>query len=193
MAAWLDIGVPFVKPGSFELIHCRPFSWVLEAEANVTYHIRVIDDDGVGNGGNTQLTVDALPDAPVNDLSENALVIDPAALPFTDSVNTTGAGSGVDDAEVGCPAAATHASVWYSFTPTTDMRLQLSGDGTDYSIGVGAGREDPREDEPGECRPDELTLDAKADVTYLIQLFDAQDDGGGNGGNLEFSVDEVTG
>jgi hypothetical protein len=193
-----EIAVATGEPGSFELVHCRPFSWVLEAEANVTYHLRVIDDqwdgngyNGVGNGGNTHLTVDALPEAPVNDLIEDALVIDPAALPFTDSVNTTGAGSGAEDDGVGCPAPATHASVWYTFTPTTDMRLRLSGDGTDYSVGVGAGREDPREDDPGECRPDELTLDVKADVTYLISLFDGQEDGGGNGGNLEFSLEEA--
>lgn len=193
-----EIAVATGEPGSFELIHCRPFSWVLEAEADVTYHIRVIDDqwdgdgyNGVGNGGTTHLTVDALPEAPVNDLIKDALVINPAALPFTDSVNTTGAGSGAEDHGIGCPASATHASVWYSFTPPRDMRLRLSGDGTDYSVGVGAGRVDQRQDDPGECRPNELTFDFLADVTYLIQLFDGQDDGGGNGGNLEFSMEEV--
>ena len=181
-------------PGSFEFIGCRPFSRVIELEANATYYLLVSDDRG-GNGGNAVFTVDALPEAPQNDLLENATVIDPAALPFTDSVDTTGAGhTSSDDGQFGCNLApGSAATVWYSITPTSDITLSLSGEGTDYSWGIGV-LEAVEEDEQffAECRSIPFDSEMKADVTYWVQVFDGQDDGGGNGGSLEFSVEEVT-
>jgi hypothetical protein len=178
------------EPGSFESIGCRPFSRVIEFEANATYYL-LVSDDGGGNGGNAVFTVDALPEAPQNDLLENATVIDPAALPFTDSVDTTGAGNtSSDDGQFGCdlsPGSA--ATVWYSITPTNDMTLSLSSEGTDYSSAIGVSEADATR---GFCQRIPFDFEMTADVTYWIQVFDGQEDGGGNGGNLEFSVEEVT-
>jgi hypothetical protein len=70
------------------------------------------------------------------------------------------------------------------------MRLLASGDGTDYSLGIDA-YPDGGPLGVGECRPGELFFDYEANVTYYIQLFDGQEDGGGNGGNLEFSLEEA--
>ncbi|MFW2332433.1 serine hydrolase, partial [Ilumatobacter sp.] len=129
---------------------------------------------------------------PANDLFANAVVIDPTALPFAAAVDTTGATADDDDLAVGCPAPATDASVWYSITPTRDVKLLVSPDGSDYSVGISALTGDAGSFELIECRPFAFVIEAEADVTYHVQVFDGQDDGQGNGGNLTFSIEEAS-
>ncbi|MBN4047467.1 hypothetical protein JYT71_00515 [Acidimicrobiaceae bacterium AH-315-P05] len=131
-------------------------------------------------------------EAPENDVFAEAVVIDPADLPFTDSVDTTGATSDEDDTEAGCPAPVVDATVWYSITPTTDSLLVVGAEGTDYSYGISLVTGEPGSLETLECRPFSFSVDAQAGITYHFQLFDDQEDGGGNGGNLEFTLREST-
>ena len=134
----------------------------------------------------------AFAEPPVNDLFADSVVIDPAELPFTDSVDTTEATSDDDDTDLGCPAPATDASVWYSITPTSDSLLVVSGEGSDYGYGISVATEDQGSFELIECRPFPFLIDAEANVTYHFQVFDGQEDGGGNGGSLEFTLKEST-
>ncbi|MEM9745467.1 MAG: hypothetical protein AAF945_02140 [Actinomycetota bacterium] len=184
-----EVAVVIGEPGSFEFVGCRPFTREIEFAGGITHHILIYDnqEDGGGNGGQTQVTVEILGDAPPNDLIADAAAIDPTALPFAETVDTTGAGVAIEDFELGCPAPEVVATVFYSFTPDRDMRISVSAEGSDFSAGVavGAGPGD------GECRPSAIEYDVEAGVPYLIWAFDDQDDGGGNGGTLELRVDEV--
>ncbi len=129
---------------------------------------------------------------PPNDLFTDAVVIDPTALPFVAAVDTTGATADDDDINVGCPAPATDASVWYSITPTSDMKLLINPDGSDYSVGISALTGDAGSFELLECRPFSFVIEAEANVTYHVQVFDGQEDRQGNGGNLTFSIEEAS-
>lgn len=130
---------------------------------------------------------------PPNDRFANAVVVDPTALPFAAAVDTTGATADDDDLAVGCPAPATEASVWYSITPARDVKLLVSPDGSDYSVGISALTGDAGSFELIECRPFSFVIEAEADVTYHLQVFDGQEDGQedgrGTGGNLVFSLE----
>lgn len=128
---------------------------------------------------------------PANDLLADAIVIDPSSLPYSVELDTTGATSDDDDVDAGCPAPATDASVWFSVTPTEDMTLQVSPDGSDYSAGISALTGSPGSLDLIECRPFAFVVEAQAGVTYYLQVFDGQDDGGGNGGILDFAVEVV--
>ena len=189
----LGISAATAVAGGLDLIECRPFSFVVEAEAGVTYYLQAFDaqDDGEGNGGNLTFSLQEIPEAPENDHFDDAIAIDPSSLPFTDSRNTAGATSDEVDFELGCPAPATDASVWYSITPTSDMRLSVSAEGSNFGWGVGVGTGVPGNFGEGECRPEPMIVDVEAGVTYHIHFFDGQEDGGGNGGMLELTVQEL--
>ena len=110
--------------------------------------------------------------APANDLPAGAVVI--TALPFTINQDTTEATVGVDD--VGCGAGGLDvATVWYSFTPSEDVRVEIDARASDYLVGVSlfAGTAD----EAGrfDCNNYALAFDAAAGTTYYI-LFAGLDD-----------------
>ena len=126
---------------------------------------------------------------PANDLLADAVVIDPSALPFSAELDTTGATADEDDVDAGCPAPATDASVWYSVTTGENMMLRVSQDGSDYSVGISALSGEPGSLDLIECRPFAFVVEVEAGVTYYLQVFDGQDDGGGNGGLLNFTVE----
>ncbi len=129
-------------------------------------------------------------EVPPNDLLANVVVIDPAALPFTDAMNTNAATSDEDDANVGCPSPENDASVWYSITPTIDMRLSVSAEGSDFPAGVSAASGEPGSLQLIECRPFAFVVEAEANVTYHFQVFDGEDPSS-QGGNLVFRVEEA--
>jgi hypothetical protein len=59
-------------PGSFTTQACGPGSVGLSVSAGVTLTVLVFDYDGVGNGGNLELTADTAPPPPVLDLTVDA-------------------------------------------------------------------------------------------------------------------------
>lgn len=84
-------------------------------------------------------TMSALAAPPANDDFAGSVVIDPAALPFTDSLDTTEATNAGVDLEAGplCvgPPQPTPAC-GYSITPTDDTTVFVNLEGTDCSAGV---------------------------------------------------------
>jgi len=122
--------------------------------------------------------------APSNDLPSGATVI--ASLPFAIDQDTSEAGVGADD--VGCGAGGLDvATVWYSFTPAEDVRVEIDARASDYLVGVNlfAGTAD----EAGrfDCNNDALDFDAAAGTTYFLLFADVNDDGV-NGGALMADV-----
>lgn len=114
-----------------------------------------------------------------------------AALPFSDTVDTTEATTDADDAEanLSCGAPATDASVWYEFTATADAALVVDVSTSDYSAGVIVAVGTPGGNlSIVTCGPGSAFFTTTSGQTYLILAFDDQQDGIGNGGTLELGV-----
>jgi hypothetical protein len=122
---------------------------------------------------------------PANDDLANAITI--TALPFTDNRDVTDATTTPD--EYGC---AYESKVWYAYTPTTNKRIQISLDGSDFDGYVGLFSGVPRI--PGEmvCGVDRLRFDAVAGQTYYFSV-DVPPSwyGYGESRNLVFTVQEA--
>lgn len=139
-------------------------------------------------------TGSALAAPPSNDDFSGSVVLDQAALPFVDTVDTTEATNAGADLEAGplCEGPpATDAGVWYSITPTSDFNVFVDTTGTDYSSGVLVYTGGPGSFELVQCAPFETVFAATAGVTYHIMIIDDQEDGGGNGGTLEVQINDA--
>jgi hypothetical protein len=113
-------------------------------------------------------------------------------LPILVSADTTEATTDADDAELNaeCGAPATDASVWYEYTPTVEGQLAITTLASDYIVGAIVATGGPGTWQVQSCGPEVIPFDAMPGTTYTILVFDDQGDGGGNGGYLEFTIDE---
>jgi hypothetical protein len=127
---------------------------------------------------------------PSNDTFASATAI--AALPFSQTLDTTEATTDADDVEANsnCGAPVTEASVWYAFTPTSSNIILVDVSGSSYSAGVIVVTGAPGSFGIRTCGPRRVAFSAAAGVTYSILAFD-DTPGGGNGGTLELSVTEA--
>ena len=84
------------------------------AQAGTTYHIQV--DGMFGQSGVAEVRLEVFPPPP-NDLFGNATAI--GALPFSEAVDLTAAGTEVGEASPSCatPFGGVNGSAWYRFTP----------------------------------------------------------------------------
>lgn len=133
----------------------------------------------------------ALAAAPGNDLFPDAVVI--GGIPYAVTVDTSDATTDdVDDTmNADCGAPATDASVWYAYTPTTDVAVLVDVSRSSYSAGVLVAVGSPASFGLVTCGPGAVSFYASPGETYWILVVDDQDDGGGNGGTLELSVTEL--
>lgn len=112
------VGVYSGSLGGLAEITCRsPFvvrDATFQAQAGTTYHIQV--DGMFGQTGVLELRLEVVPPPP-NDLFVNATAI--GALPFSDTVDLTGAGSEPGEPTPSCaaPFGSLTNSAWYRFTP----------------------------------------------------------------------------
>jgi hypothetical protein len=140
---------------------------------------------------NLALISPVLAAAPSNDTYDGRIAI--AALPFSDSVDTTEATTDPDDVEMNnpevCGAPATDASVWYSLTSASDAFLIVDVSASSYTAGLIVATGSPGSFSFVTCGPNAVAFQALAGETYTILAFDDQGDGGGNGGTLEITVD----
>ena len=129
--------------------------------------------------------------APSNDTFDGAIAI--TDVPFAASVDTTEATTDAVDAaaNVNCGAPATDASVWYSITTDVERPLIIDVSGSNYSAGVAVVTGTPDAFQLETCGPQAVVFIASPGVTYSIVAFDDQQDGTGNGGQLELLVDEA--
>ncbi len=125
----IDVAGPVVSP--IALANCT---------AGTTYYI-VYDDAFPGSAPDTaSITVDIAPPPPANDLCSGATVINPAALPYFDSVDNTYAGDeGLDNSRSVFFGGGGGKDVFYSFTPTVTAGYQVSATGFDTGIGAYTG------------------------------------------------------
>jgi hypothetical protein len=84
-----------------------------------------------------------------------------------------------------CEAPFTNASVWYSFTPTTDRALVIDASESNYGTGLMVFKGTPTADSLRTCGPGAVGLRAKAGKTYYIMVFS---DNEVNGGSMVLSL-----
>jgi hypothetical protein len=130
---------------------------------------------------------------PANDTYAGRIALDVGTLPVSVSADTTEATTDATDEEVNtnCGAPATDASVWYEVTPAADAGLVADTTGSSYLAGVAVAVGSPGSFELVTCGPDTVGWLATAGTTYAILVFDDQGDGGGNGGELHLTIDEI--
>jgi len=126
---------------------------------------------------------------PANDTFPNATL---ASLGFSELLDTTEATTDADDAQLNlnCGAPATDASVWYAIDGT-DTGIVVDVSQSDYSAGVLVGVGSQGSLDIVACGPGTVGFFAAAGTTYYVLAIDDQFDGGGNGGNLSISFNEV--
>ncbi len=130
---------------------------------------------------------------PTNDDFDSATVI--PGLPFTGNLETTEATWATDD-PMDCTS---NGSVWYAFTPATDMRIEANTFGSDYDtvLSVYTGSRGSLTLVPGACNDDydglqsRVQFDAIGGTTYHFLIGFCCGHGENGGGNLVFSVQEV--
>jgi len=130
--------------------------------------------------------------APSNDDFDFATVI--GAVPFSDNIDTSEATSAFDD-----PTTCTNnGSVWYAFTPATNMTLEANTFGSNYDtvLSVYTGTRGSLIQVPGGCNDDysggqsRVVFSATSGTTYYFLLGACCGTGGSGGGNLTFSLGE---
>jgi hypothetical protein len=125
---------------------------------------------------------------PNDDFANATIVTEP--LPFTDSVDTTDATVEPTDPEPSC-VGTTH-TVWYSYTPSADGRIQVDTVGSDYDTTLSAWVGDPGDFREVACNDDFFDLqslirfDVTSGETYSIMAGSFEDS---PGGNLQITVD----
>lgn len=117
----------------------------------------------------------------------------PASIGFSEELDTTEATTDALDAEAnsGCGAPNTDASVWYSYTAAADGGVIVDVSQSSYFAGAIVVSGAPGAFTLEACGPDATIFAATAGTTYHILAFDDQFDGGGNGGTLRISISDA--
>jgi hypothetical protein len=128
---WPDINILSGSPGSLNCVSGgSQGGLVFRALAGQTYHMQVFE---VGTPGSTlQLSVSGQPRLPpANDAFAGATKI--SALPFSDTLDTREATTDAVDGEVETTCGYfAEATVWYAFTPSSDIAVTVDTSGSDY-------------------------------------------------------------
>jgi uncharacterized protein DUF6299 len=127
---------------------------------------------------------------PSNDTFAGATPI--AALPFSQTLDTTEATTDANDAEANanCGAPVTEASVWFAFTAPSNQLVLIDVSQSNYSAGVIVVTGAPGSFVLRTCGPGNVLFNATSGQTYYLLAFD-DTSGGTNGGTLEISVTEA--
>lgn len=128
---------------------------------------------------------------PSNDTYNGRTVV--GTIPFSETLDTTEATTDADDAELNgqCGAPATDASVWYELTAVADGALVVDVSQSTYSAGALVATGSPGNWTLVNCAPGVVGFSTVAGETYAILAIDDQLDGGGNGGTLNITIDEI--
>ena len=129
-------------------------------------------------------------DTVANDSFANATVI--SSLPFSTTEDTSQATWDPSDPS-GC---SSNGSVWFSFTPSSDMTIRADVSGSNYPyMGVSAWTGTQGSLNLVDCgnyyQGGKVTISATAGTTYYFMAAACCGDGGNGGGNLRLSVSQI--
>jgi len=131
-------------------------------------------------------------DTVANDSFANATVI--SSLPFSTTEDLSQATSDPSDPPSGC---STNGSVWFSFTPSSDMMLRADTSGSNYYTVVSAWTGTQGSLNQVACDnypydgPSKITFSATAGTTYYFMAASCCGSGSNGSGNLQLSVSQV--
>jgi uncharacterized protein DUF6299 len=135
----------------------------------------------------------ALAAPPSNDTISGATVI--AALPFSDTTDTTEATLDADETAAAQPchdifgAPATERPVWYKYTAPSDITLLVNTSGSNYTTGIASYNGAPSAATFMSCAPRQLRVPVAAGQTAYLMVFG--DTVGSPGGTLRIGVLEA--
>jgi DNA-binding beta-propeller fold protein YncE len=163
------------------------------ATAGTTYYFMAALCCGTGadGGGNLQFTVRQHTPAP-NDSFASATVI--SGLPFTTTEDTSRATWDAGDPS-GC---SSNGSVWFSFTPSSDITLSADTSGSDYVTALSAWTGTPGSLNLLSCNDNfngersKINIALTGGTTYYFMVARCCGTGGEGGGILQFSVNQLT-
>jgi len=165
-ATGLPSGASFVDNGD----STGTFNWTPTASQAGTYLLKFTGDNQQGDTGATysQIMVTAPP--PPNDDFDNATVV--PSIPFTVTYDAADATAAADD-PFSCYGR--NQSLWFAFTPYSDMRLEANTFGSNYDTTLsvytgarGALNEIGCNDDAGGTLSSRVRFDAVAGTTYYI-------------------------
>jgi hypothetical protein len=145
--------------------------------------------DDSGKGGTLHIAMHGPGPRPKNDAATNPTVV--SALPFSDTLDTSGATTGPNDrqANTTCGAPATTNSVWYKFTAgSSDANFFVDASSSDYPTGILVATGTPGSLTTVSCGPEAVTTAAQQGITYYIMVFDPFF--GAGGGTLRLNMGE---
>ncbi len=174
-------------PGSLTTQACGPVSTFAAVSPGTKYYILAFDD--TGSGGTLHIAFHGPGPKPKNDTANNATAV--SALPYSTSLDTTGATTDAIDAQANqsCGAPVTGNSVWYKFTATSsDPAIFVDASFSDYFAGVLVATGTPGSLTTVTCGPLSVTTSTTPGTTYYIMVFDAA---GGGGGTLQLNIGDA--
>jgi len=164
-ATGLPSGATFVDNGD----NTGTFVWTPGYRQAGTYLVTFRGDNGAGNSETVFSTIVVMARPPVNDDISRAIPI--TDVPSTFTAFTTLATWALDDPFCG----GAGRSVWYAFTPATDMRVEMNTFGSDYdtTLSVYTGTRGSLtqlacNDNAGKSPQSRIRFDAQAGVTYWV-------------------------
>jgi hypothetical protein len=177
-----DALTPLACNDDFQNVQSRV---AFSAVAGTTYYI-MVGSYGGGPGGRLRFQAVAGGPPPQNDEVTQATVI--PALPFTDGpFDTTAATTAAGDP--GCFGWwGRNSTVWYVFTPTADLPVAITTDGSDYITTVSVYTGAPSALTPLACTNSlQVVFSAVAGTTYYIMVGSFA----GESGSLRFHAAET--
>ena len=164
-ASTLPAGATFVDNGD----NTGTFWWVPAVGQAGKYTVSFVGDNGAGNVETVYTTITVIAIPPPNDDITGAIVI--GEIPFTHTEKTSLATTAYDDPF----CAGWGRSVWYSFTPSADTRVEINTFGSNYDTTLsvytgtrGSLAQIACNDNAGWSHQSRVRFDALAGTTYWI-------------------------
>jgi hypothetical protein len=166
-ATGVPAGASFVDNGN----NSGTFTWTPVQGQAGNYLLTFTGSDGVGNTGGTFTQVSVIPPPPPNDDFDNAIRV--ASIPYGVNFNATDATRALDDP----PCYGGNQSLWFKFTPATNMRIEANTFGSNYdtTLGVFTGTRGSltqigcNDDSNGSVQS-RIRFDATAGTTYYFMV-----------------------
>jgi hypothetical protein len=127
-AAGVPAGASFVDNGN----NTGTFNWTPSTSQTGTYLLTFQGNNLSGNLGATYTQINVIPPPPTNDDFSNATVV--PSIPFTVSEDATNATTASDDPF----CFGRNQTVWFTFTPNTNIRLEANTFGSNYDTTLSA-------------------------------------------------------
>jgi Putative Ig domain len=166
-AAGVPSGASFVDNGN----NSGTFNWTPGAAQAGTYLLTFTGSDGLGNRGGTYTQITVIPPPPPNDDFNDATQI--RTFPYSINYDATNATTAPDDPF--CYGA--NQTVWFAYTPTTNIRLEANTFGSSYDTTLsvytgtrGALTQIACNDDSNGTVQSRVRFDATAGTTYYFMV-----------------------